>query len=81
MIRNTGGARRLPQHVVLGQARAAPAHQFRGALADRGVQGYGSNAVVGLPRVHYFSERVRLGNAFSPVPLVGKHGSVEISFE
>jgi hypothetical protein len=81
MIRNTGGARRLPQHVVLGQARAAPAHQFRGALADSGVQRYGGNAVVTFPGIHDFSEGFRLGNALAPVPLVGIATSVEVALE
>ena len=75
------GARRLPQHVVLGDAGAGPAREAGHSLAEAGVEHHRRDQTVGLPAVADLAGERRIAVALAPVDLVGGGAGLEVAPE
>ncbi len=74
-------AGRLPQQVVLNQARARPAGELGERLADAFVEHGSRNFPVGLPAVADLARERRVARAVLPVDLVGPDAGLEVASE
>jgi hypothetical protein len=75
------GAGRLPDHVVLGDARAGPAHEPRAGPADLFRQHDRGDGPVGAPAVADLAGEVGRVAALLPVPLVRVEAGLELAAE